>query len=185
MQQNGLHINKKDIFYGDFQKNTATKLSKQIINGEVQMPAAVVCTSDIMAITLCKMLTKNGVRILEDILVTGFDGSVGAITSNPSITTASSKDFLLGRMAMCRLYEKITGKKYELSDKKLTLQFGASYGCSEYSKNSEAVQQYVDALLKTIRERKRYMLMNHIGRLTNAETIDDLFHQVDNLAFML
>lgn len=61
-------------------------LSRFIRNRE-DLPEAVVCLDDSMAITSCEYLSERGIRVPEDIAVTGFGGSEHEKFSFPRLTT--------------------------------------------------------------------------------------------------
>lgn len=70
-----------------------------------------VCLSDIIAIALIDELKSRGVRVPEDIAVTGYDGIWNAVIHNPQITTVAGRDRQFGIQAVCKLYKMITVKK--------------------------------------------------------------------------
>ena len=51
------------------------------------MPTAVVCASDLIAITLMLQLRKSGVKVPEQVSITGFDDIIQASWVEPSLTT--------------------------------------------------------------------------------------------------
>ncbi|HOL21616.1 MAG TPA: GntR family transcriptional regulator [bacterium] len=54
-------------------------------------PTAIVCASDVIAINVLEYCEKNGVRVPEDIAVTGFDNRGETEFSPPPLTTVDSK----------------------------------------------------------------------------------------------
>lgn len=48
------------------------------------MPRAVFCANDGMAAAVCDALKKHGIRVPEDVIVTGFDGTATAWLPGPS-----------------------------------------------------------------------------------------------------
>lgn len=75
------------IFYGDFWYFGGANLAMRIISGEVPRPQAIICANDHMAIGLVNRLTENGIRVPEDIIVTGFDATQDAAINRTTITT--------------------------------------------------------------------------------------------------
>jgi LacI family transcriptional regulator len=68
-------------------------------------PTAVMAVNDLTAVGVIKGLLKAGVRVPEDISVTGFDNTRLAEYSNPSITTVDVHRDMLGQMAADALHE--------------------------------------------------------------------------------
>ncbi len=90
MQKHGLTLDESKVYYGDFWYGSGYELAMRYINGELPLPQAVVCGNDCMAYQLCDTLASNGVRIPEDIMVTGYDCTGGRIYHNPLVTTYRS-----------------------------------------------------------------------------------------------
>jgi len=68
-------------------------------------PTAVMAVNDLTAVGVIKGLMKSGLRVPEDISVTGFDKTRLAEYSNPSITTVDIHRDVLGQMAADALHE--------------------------------------------------------------------------------
>jgi DNA-binding LacI/PurR family transcriptional regulator len=68
-------------------------------------PTAVMAINDLTAVGVIKALLKAGVRVPQDISVTGFDNTRLAEYSNPSITTVDVHRDMLGQMAADALHE--------------------------------------------------------------------------------
>lgn len=85
--ERGLPVDDSMIFCGDFWYSGGEALADSIISGETPMPEAVICASDHMAIGLANRLSENGIKIPEQVIVTGYDGTTEAALNNISITT--------------------------------------------------------------------------------------------------
>jgi LacI family transcriptional regulator len=68
-------------------------------------PTAVMAINDLTAVGVMKGLLRSGVRVPQDISVTGFDNTRMAGYSNPSITTVDIHREILGQMAADALHE--------------------------------------------------------------------------------
>jgi DNA-binding LacI/PurR family transcriptional regulator len=62
-------------------------------------PTALVCFNDIMAIGLLKSLQERGVRVPQDLSVTGFDNIVFSNYTNPPLTTFDQPKRFIGQKA--------------------------------------------------------------------------------------
>ena len=83
------------------------------------MPSAVMAVNDLTTVGVMKGLTSAGLRIPQDISVTGFDKTRLAEYSIPSITTVDVHRDLLGQMAADALHELCSspnpqGREYEI-----------------------------------------------------------------------
>ena len=71
------------------------------------LPTAFVCNCDGTAAELVKHLRESGVRVPEDVSVTGFDNSVYSSICDPKITTVEVNTEQMSRLAVDSLLKKI------------------------------------------------------------------------------
>lgn len=72
-----------------------------------ELPDAIVCGNDQMAIGAMRELQAAGIRVPADIAVTGFDDIRLGVLLNPALTTVRQSLRLLGERACSRLLERI------------------------------------------------------------------------------
>ena len=87
LKDSGIPVDDKNIFYGDFWYTSGEQLANRIISGELEMPDAVACAGDHMAIGLTNTLIKNGIKVPEQVIVTGYEATHEAITNPVGITS--------------------------------------------------------------------------------------------------
>ena len=73
------------VLLGDFSYEWGQQAGKQLVAGS--LPDAVLCGDDVIALGLLRSLRDAGVRVPEDVLVTGYDDIGFADLSNPGLTT--------------------------------------------------------------------------------------------------
>jgi LacI family transcriptional regulator len=71
------------------------------------LPDAVVCANDQMAIGVLRTLTAAGVRVPDEVAVTGFDDLYPARLADPPLTTVRQPMCTLGDRACARLLDRI------------------------------------------------------------------------------
>ncbi|HWU46131.1 MAG TPA: LacI family DNA-binding transcriptional regulator [Humibacter sp.] len=71
-----------------------------------ELPDALVCASDQTALAVLDLLAARGVRVPDDVLVTGFDGIFAGRVSRPSLTTVRQPMETMGRVAARLLMEE-------------------------------------------------------------------------------
>ena len=76
-------------------------------------PSAILTSSDIIAHTVIEELEKNGIRVPEDIAVTGFNNQLAGLTSTSPITTIDLAYFKRGYEAVELLIDQIMGSTPE------------------------------------------------------------------------
>lgn len=95
------------------------------------LPGGLVCASDQLALNLLDLLQSSGVRVPEDVLVTGFDGILAGRLSEPSITTVRQPMETMGRAAALLLMDETAAPAAEARVIRLgtKLVLRASCGC--------------------------------------------------------
>lgn len=73
IEENGIPFDASMVSYGDFWSEPAREAAEKLI-AEGNLPEALICANDAMAISAASAFTSAGFRIPEDIIVTGFDG---------------------------------------------------------------------------------------------------------------
>lgn len=87
MERHSLPSDESCVGYGEYNE----LLTNQIIDGmtadKKPLPELIVCANDTMAIAAINRLNSHGIRVPEDVLVTGFDGLESADFCTPSLAT--------------------------------------------------------------------------------------------------
>ncbi len=175
-----------EIVYGDFWKARAEELADELLDHKRDIPDAVVCASDMMAVTLCNALLNGGLSVPEDIIVTGFDGHINALSNYPSITTVGGSSFELGRAGVIRLIEVCGGNPSEISDSCVKIICGASCGCLERMNDYETAALQVQEQIRRDAEAVEMLEMrinsDVITRASQVETLQELINIADETA---
>jgi diguanylate cyclase (GGDEF)-like protein len=131
LRKHKLPVEDSKISYeGGFYYPGGEELARKIINGEIVRPEAVVCLNDHMAIGMVNEFTRNGIRVPEDIAVTGYDATEEADTCSTVITTFSPPIMQTGIDAVCELTRLMTGIRPNPSTATASyLEIGRSCGC--------------------------------------------------------
>ncbi len=87
LTENGLEFTPEMVSYGDFWADPARAAAQRLIDSG-DIPDAVICANDIMAINVCDVFVKAGIKVPEQVIVTGFDGIEEALRSVPAVSTA-------------------------------------------------------------------------------------------------
>ncbi len=110
MLRHGVQLRNDYMIYGDFWQEAALNLAQALANGRKEMPEAVVCVSDFVAITLCNRLIELGIRVPEDVIIMGFDVTKESSDNVPSITSYSRPLDGLGVQAVLTVHKLLTGQ---------------------------------------------------------------------------
>ncbi len=103
-----LQFQQKNYFTGDYREKSGYAAAKIIMLSN-ELPDALVCANDNMAIGAIKAFRENGINVPEDIAVTGFDDC--ALAKVMGLTTVSIPNYERGYIAARFLIENIRGKR--------------------------------------------------------------------------
>lgn len=98
-----------------------------------------------MAANLCDTLEAGGMKIPDDIRITGYDAHLAALAHCPTITTIGGQSRLLGRISAEALLARL-GETVTPTNETLDLICGASCGCVDRAADDRTflqVQAYV------------------------------------------
>ncbi|NLG05219.1 MAG: diguanylate cyclase, partial [Clostridia bacterium] len=125
-------------FIGLYNYDSGIDAARKICAANRERPEAIVCANDEMAIAVCEVLRKQGIRVPEDIAVSGFDNIEDAKTYAPRITSVERPMDEMGYVACDKLIERIREvqdglaskppQKYLLETKSI---FNESCGCEQ------------------------------------------------------
>ena len=175
MNKYGLYYDDTYYTYGTFWVDSSQEYARRLISGELEMPEAIVCGNDIMAMSLIKCLNGAGIKVPEDVAVTGYDGYGFTANVDVTLTTYLRDHFQLGADAMRRLYRNITGKlcrKVSRPDDGFIL--GSSCGCDKVPVSQLIVR---DPGAKPRMWQEDVFGDDMIYDLDSAETIDELLEK--------
>lgn len=132
MEEHNLTIGKNRIFYGDFWYTSGEGLGDKLAkSGDV--PEAIVCANDCMAIGLCKSLSNHGYRIPEDVKVIGYDSNEEGQQAPVPITSVTISAEKFGRYAAESIHRLIGGHKIKKFSDPVDVYYGCTCGCNNQS----------------------------------------------------
>lgn len=177
-------LDENNYSYGDFWKISPAALADDIIKGKIEMPEAVVCTNDTMAVYLCNELKANGIKIPEQIAVTGYDGNFEALSYEPSITTVIHKQKELAFRAFRKLSEIINiNFNQQMNERKYNIKYGESCGCLPKRINLHRKIQYNLIQNKNLQE--LYLNSNLMVRMSQDDNLNSFTKTISGLTYLI
>lgn len=128
--EHNIPIDRSRVFYGDFWYDKGEEVVQSLLNDSRPMPQAIACASDTMAISVCEALRTHGIRVPEDIAVTGYDSIEEGINYVPNITSSDIPAENTGKRAMSLLHSLMTGTQFNDDRCGTNITVGKSCGCS-------------------------------------------------------
>lgn len=90
MVEHGLTVNDSMIYYGDYWKKKGEAAVEYFISSRNgAYPQAIVCANDYMAVSVIGALQERGIRVPEDVCVSGFDNVPESRQCTPTLSTVS------------------------------------------------------------------------------------------------
>lgn len=106
----GIDYDKKYVFYGDFWRKRSKEAARYFTTQLPEMPQAVVCANDYMALSLCNELVNLGKIVPKDIAVSGFDDIWEATINVPPVTTVAMPVEKMSQLAFETLERMMNGE---------------------------------------------------------------------------
>jgi LacI family transcriptional regulator len=110
LAHHGLPVDDRYMIKGDFTWETVVPEIEKLIFSH-QLPTAIVASNDAMAIAAIETFRRHGMRIPEDISITGYDDSPASAIVKPSLTTVQIPFFEMAKRSMNMLSELIESDK--------------------------------------------------------------------------
>ncbi len=177
MEAHGLTVREDRVFYGDFWYTSGNMCAEYLLKHPDDLPEAVVCANDCMAIGLCEALTSAGLKIPDDIAVVGFDSIPEAETSPVPITSAFIPARECGSNSAIAIKQLLNGEEINTPSATPSLFIGGSCGCPI---NTEFVGKLRNSWATEISKESFYSLHNSMAEdlLSQSElegTLDNIY----------
>ncbi len=189
LSKHGIPIENERIYYGDFWKETGVDAVNYWLEEGKELPEAIVCANDYMALTVCKALLERGISVPEQIAISGCDDLEDASEYWPTLTTARMPVFEMGIEAVNKINDHILGKEQKKNTylKTITI-YRESCGCKKhyYRESNERRRGKIHAreALRTEISRNAYMSTDLTGLTNLEEVVDKMWTYVyDNINF--
>ncbi len=99
MHDAGLAVPEENMFEGGFESDAGHEVARILLERD-RIPTAMVCANDEMAMGMISDLVMAGIRVPEDLSVTGFDDCTLADVYSPPLTTMAQPREQIGAEAM-------------------------------------------------------------------------------------
>ena len=130
IETHGITFQDNMVSYGDFWAKPTIKAMKKILEKDA-LPDAIICANDNMAINTVAFLQRNGYRVPEDVVVTGFDGIEEVHMTDPRITTCCCDYTKLADLVAEAIISEVTEGDFKVMPSLLK---SGSCGCTYSSK---------------------------------------------------
>ncbi|MCI6560806.1 MAG: GGDEF domain-containing protein [Oscillospiraceae bacterium] len=141
LRENNIPVEEDRIYYGDFRAPSGSAAFRAFLNSGLKMPQAIICANDVMAVSCMKALSSAGVRIPEDIAISGFDNIYSAQNYPVELTSVARPLKESGELACRILLNHFRGIQQERSIiLDMHPKFSESCGCAPPTKGVKALK---------------------------------------------
>jgi LacI family transcriptional regulator len=91
-----------------FEEADGVRFAQRFLAGDHEADG-LVCANDELALAVLDRLTRAGVRVPDDLAITGWDDVMAARYVRPGLTTVRQPVRKIGELAATRLHERVTG----------------------------------------------------------------------------
>ncbi len=112
LAESGLSLNERHIQYAPISLKAAEEAMARLI-ALPDLPTAIVATNDIFAVGGMIACRKAGIRIPDDLSITGVDNTDLGATQTPGLTSISTPIVEIGRAAAAQIIARLNGQEYE------------------------------------------------------------------------
>ncbi len=183
LSANGIPLDSTREFYGDYWTTSGEAHARRYLSGELPLPEALVCANDYMAYGVLDTLLEGGIRVPDDIMVTGYEYIHERIYHTPLLSTYQRGRIALGEAAVRMIFSLCNGEEPDpIPAPKGQWIAGGSCTCGPNMKQ-------MNAELKSIRVKQQFDKWNVLGtteqQLTRCSTLEEFIHVLGAHQFLV
>lgn len=129
MEKHHLPVKEEWIFHGNYWYDSGEEVAEFLLNNKEGLPQALACANDYMAIGAASRLSEHGIRIPEDIAITGYDSQEFGRFSPKPLTSADIPAGACGTYCMKWIDAVCKGEKQPDFEWEDAIFIGGSCGC--------------------------------------------------------
>jgi DNA-binding LacI/PurR family transcriptional regulator len=99
-----------EVFEGSWMPSTGSALAERLLDGS-RPPTAIMAGNDLLAVGAIRALRRRGIRVPDDVAVTGFDDFDFSELVEPPLTTVRIPGYEMGRTAAELLIDQLEGTR--------------------------------------------------------------------------
>ena len=183
LARHGIPFDEDKVYYGNLWYNSGEPALEYILDQcekrGTGLPDAVVCANDYSAIGFVNACKSKGIRVPEDVIVTGYDAVFEARSGFPTITTLAQPFYKSGYAAVETILKMIDGEKFtEHIRIKGELICAQSCGCKP--KSVDNIEDFRAEFLKRLDNSMgiSQSTTNLMLRVSSAGTIEECFREI-------
>lgn len=172
LEKHGIPFREDYVRYGNFWKPAYERTGELLDLAEP--PEAIVCANDTMAFFTIDCIRDRGLRVPEDIIVTGFDGIEDSQSHNPSLTTVRHAYAAAGAVCVDQLTRIWAGESVKNTEEVMSeLLLGQSCGCLPMKEKDDVFVEFMEFRTKSLEFNNYLIEMNN--SFSSADTSEEMY----------
>lgn len=174
LADHNIPFDESQLGYGNFYAQPTRKVMETFLQ-QAELPEAIVCINDSMAITVCDILSENNIAIPEQVTVTGFDGIEQEKCNYPRITTCR-RDMDAFARYVGEILEQILQASTHETHYTFPYTFDPSESCGCRQCRMLNINRSINTLYAQMNDSVNYnrSMNNMNAKMTNLKSITDL-----------
>ena len=187
LEEHGIPFDEEKVYYGTLWYDCGEPALDYILDTyskrDKKLPDAVVCVNDYSAIGLINACKSRGIRIPEDMIITGFDAVAESTNGFPSLTTARQSFYDMGYQAIVTMLRMIEGEKFN-EDIMIEGDLLCNQSCGCQEKNVDSIEDFRRSYLKKIENATAIAqsTTNLMISVSDANTLEECFKAISDNA---
>ena len=172
LEKNGIAYDEDKVGYGNFWEDPTNDIMMQWFDIEKRdIPDAIICANDTMAISVSNFLQKRGYRIPDECIVTGFDGIEQARIHFPTLSTCVPDYEEMAKQIIEALKSKKVSGMHKIG---CSVVYSRSCGCKhEESPNfNRSIQKLVNNIISS--DERQVMMCSMQSAMSKMNDISEL-----------
>lgn len=145
LEEQGIPYDPERVGYGNFWEIPARQVMEKFLADGKELPEAIICSNDVMAMTACKCLQEKGYSVPDDVIVSGFDGIEDERYHSPRLTTCRSSEAEMSKSTIELIDKAINGEKVP-ENTVISFEMVISQSCGCVQKNAEDASDMINDL---------------------------------------
>ncbi len=135
LRENNIPIEQERIYYkGTYLKDSGMEATEHFLHSKLPLPQAIIAANDVMILGACEVLMNHGIRVPEDVAISGFDDDFDAKCHVPAITSVARRQEEVGYTACKKLLSGMTEEdRGACLEVKTEAVFRESCGCKSHT----------------------------------------------------
>lgn len=133
LAEQGIPYDPERVGYGQFWEGPTRQVMEKFLADGKELPEAIICSNDVMAMTACKALHERGYNVPKDVIISGFDGIEDERYHSPRLTTCISSKSEMSKKIIDIIDDSLAGKEVP---KEAVIEFemvlSQSCGCADH-----------------------------------------------------